>query len=251
MYQLDEQYLAQYGGQQTVCGCCQQPWTLPTSAAGHAGAASMNASVPSASSVIPLATAVGPPAGGHSAGPVLAYALPQGYRGPVLREDGVFTAPDGAQFPPICVKCGRPSDGIPLRKTLYWHPGWVYITILAAVWVYILLALVTRKKGTITLGLCAKHRIARRNYIYFGFGVSVLGVGLIVYYLMSPFDAFRGAIAFGILSIVVGLIIAALTARTLSPTKIDGGYLWLTGAGKPFRDAFRAHMQATQPFYPH
>jgi hypothetical protein len=227
-YQLDYNYLTQYGGQATVCGQCQHPMTLPT----LAQAGMMPAAAP---------TAYPPPAGGQwqAAQPavgVLGYAGPQrGTSSGVFRDGNLLVVADGSELPAACVKCGQPAHAQPFRRTFYWHQPAIYLTIFAGVLVYVIVALCVRKSATIRFSMCDGHRASRRNGMIAGAVLALFGVFLFFAYGMDAFYDFRGGlIPFGILSFIVGLIVAALSSRSLSPQKIENRYIAFTGVSKRF-----------------
>src|SRR5687767_13019351 len=144
-FQLTPEYLAQYGGQATVCTRCGRPFALPL-ASGGAPASQIAQRHPA------LQPGWGqPPAGGAS--PVIPYAAPlygqTGSAEAAWRQGDLLVVRKGARLPHACVKCGLPGDGRPLRRTYYWHEPWVYITILAGLLVYVIIALVLRQSGQI------------------------------------------------------------------------------------------------------
>ena len=218
-YQLTAEYLAQYGGQVTSCTGCQQTFTLPTSAA----------------------------LGGAPGGPppvppqVLAYSspqiAPQQMFGGVWREGKVLVATNGAALPPCCVKCNEPVSETMKRKTYYWHPPFVYVGLLAGLLPYAILALVLRKKGTIQFGLCPRHKSRRLWNVLGGVGALILAIVLFVIAGQTDSSTSAALVPVGILLLLVGIIWAALAARTLSPTKIDDRTLWLRGAGPKLLDS--------------
>lgn len=217
-YQLDSAYLAQYGGQTTACTRCQQPMVLPTAeaaavyAAGSAGVA----------------------------GSVLPYASPATSvtSSAVASEGKLVVVADGTTLPPSCVKCGAPATGQPFKRTYYWHPPAYYLLILAGLLIYVIVALVVRKKATVAHFLCDAHRAKRRNAMAVGWIISLIGVAMIFAYAARIYRDFDGLIPFGIVALVAGLIVAAVSARMLSPQRIDQGYVWLNGSGKAFRGQF-------------
>ena len=218
-FQLTPEYLAQYGGQATRCSQCGQPFVLPAAP----GAAPAWGQPP-----------MGQPAMGHSM-PVIPYAAPAyGQVGPMAAawsQGDVLVVRKGARLPHACVKCGGPGDGRPLRRTYYWHEPWIYVTILAGLLVYVVIALIIRQSGQIEFALCSEHRARRRNGIIIGLLGFFGGIALFVAAGMTdePY-----LVPLGILVLLAGTIVGLIMARVLSPKRIDAQFLWLRGAGPGF-----------------
>lgn len=218
-YTLDPSYLAQYGGQSTTCSRCQQPFVLP-----QAGQ-------------IPMAQPAyaAPP---YGASPMLGYATPQGHAQPgygVWRDGRLVVAANGVQLPHACVKCGQPGSGSQFRRTYYWHSPWIYLTILAGLLIYVIVALCVRGKGTVMVSLCAEHRSARARNLTVGWLVFLSSIvmwfaaGMVRDRDLPPFLVLGGFVAF-----FVGILMIAFSSRILTPSRIADGHLWLKGAGEGF-----------------
>ena len=65
------------------------------------------------------------------------------------------------EFPDRCVICNCPAEGFRLKRTAYWHPGWVYLLILISIVIYAVVALIVRKSVRLEYGLCPKHKARR------------------------------------------------------------------------------------------
>jgi hypothetical protein len=225
-YQLDDAYVARYGGQETVCTACLEPMVVPRTFAAQGGPPPLRSE-------------------GHSAGKqVLSYATP--YAGPqpavagmpVWRDKGAFVTVDKTSLPDVCVKCGAHGRGRRYRRTYYWHEPLVYLTILAGLLLYIILAMVVRKKATVEFSLCETHAAKRRNGILGGWAVVGLGILMFVGAGAGVIDEPAALVVLGIVCVFGGLIAASMAARTLYPQKIQKPYVWLRGSGKPFREMF-------------
>ena len=232
-FHLTPEYLAQYGGQTTTCTRCQRQFALPT------------------------AEAAAQWAGGQPAmqqGPatqMLQYAAPEyGQGGPstaVWSEGNLVVARKGAQLPYLCVKCGAPAEGKLLRRKYYWHLPIIYLTILAGLLIYVIVALCVRESGTVEIGLCRVHRNRRRVGIAVGLGGLFAGIGL---FIAAAILEEGYLVPLGILVLLVGSIAGLLMARVLSPTKIDTQFLWLRGAGPAFLQTLPPVYGQGQPGFP-
>src|SRR5690349_16062585 len=63
----------------------------------------------------------------------------------------------GATLPDRCVHCNEPANGRRLKRTLYWHHPLIYLVVLAGVLVYVIVALVVRKRAVVMIGMCDRH----------------------------------------------------------------------------------------------
>jgi hypothetical protein len=161
-----------------------------------------------------------------------------GAQGQAWRQgDTIVVAREGAALPDRCVKCNAPTSFKMLRK-MYWHPVWVYFLILVSVWIYIILALIMRKKAQVHVGVCDEHQRQRKNAIMMGWlgglaGFASCGVGIgLDNDALSPILALVGGAAF-----LVFLIIGLVRARLCHPAKMDDHYVHVK-VGKPFLDSF-------------
>jgi hypothetical protein len=85
---------------------------------------------------------------------------------------------NGYSTPPVCIKCGAPSDGRPIKRNLYWHEGWVYALIVLGLLIYALVAICIRKTGTVYVFVCPEHRKSQAMKILTGW-LTCLGLSWI------------------------------------------------------------------------
>lgn len=146
------------------------------------------------------------------------------------QENGqVVILKDGGELPDRCVVCNKPTD-YKLRKTFSWHNPGLYLLVLAGWLIYVIVAAVVRKTGTVNLGLCDEHRVRRKN------GLVVLWVGLAAGLLMVLVGATNDspvAMLVGLAALTGSLIAGGIMSRVASPTKIDVDHVRLK-AGAPF-----------------
>ena len=140
-----------------------------------------------------------------------------------------------AVLPPRCVKCNARTEGWPIKRKLYWHPPAVYLALLLNVIVYIIVAVVTRKRGVAVVSICQLHRSARRNVIIIswllalgGFAAGVTGI-----VQQSAWIGGIGGVAF-----LGGLIFGLVRGRLIVARKISKEHMWLGGCGGEFLAGF-------------
>lgn len=163
--------------------------------------------------------------------------------GRVWRQGDRLIVDKGSVLPDRCVRCNAPADGYKLKKTLYWHPPWVYITIFAGLLIFVVAALLTRKQGDLHLGLCPKHRSLRRNLLIAA-GVSPL---LFIGTCFGGAEINSGALMLsGMLLTILAPLVLVVVATVARPTKIDDHFIHLK-VGRPFLESYDATNDAPHP----
>lgn len=130
-----------------------------------------------------------------------------------------------ASLPRYCLRCGRPAS-----TTVKWHFSWhqpiIYLTLLANVIVYLVVALLVRKRARVELPLCDDHVQQRRVWLTLGSIAFLLGIALTIWTFYG--DDLTGAGCWLSLALVVGgLGTLAVASTPVSPRKIDDRFVWL------------------------
>lgn len=178
------------------------------------------------------------------------YATPNLYApmSEVGRLGSQIVMPIGGTLPPRCVKCNAPAAaGRGWRKTLYWHPSAYYLLVVIGVLLYVIVAVIVRKKVTVEAGLCDLHAKKRRKRILIGWLLFLASIGAFAaswYYGLvmnnhGPIDAGVSALA-GVVLILAAVIWSFAATRILYPRYIDNRIARLGGAGKLFLDSLPA-----------
>ena len=141
-------------------------------------------------------------------------------------EKFVFFKP-GTNFPDRCFKCNGSTDGYTLKRTLYWHSAWVYLTLLLGPLLYILVGMIIRRKAVIQLPLCPEHRRSRKRMLLSSFALAVLGFVVV----FTPFNLF------GVWLLIGGIVLSFTGARAVYWCKIDKESVRIGGAKAPFLDS--------------
>ena len=136
-----------------------------------------------------------------------------------------------ATLPERCVKCNAPAAGGRMKLKLSWHHPALYLTILLGVLIYLILAAISSKRGTVLASLCAAHRGERKRAILISWALAVLGlIGIMVAIVKES-----GGLGFaGGIAIFAALIYAILTTRVLTVKKINKEHAWMTGCCPEF-----------------
>jgi hypothetical protein len=151
--------------------------------------------------------------------------------------------PREATLPGMCIKCGEPTDRPLKKQRVYWYTPWVLLALLIHFWVFIILALIVRRKGVVFRALCEKHERRRRRAIAIAWTLCLSGVGLIAYgiYLSSTRrqnDLMAGCMMAAVVLLLAGLIVGIRGARALQVKYIDKNVIWL----KKLPLQFYAHL---------
>lgn len=148
------------------------------------------------------------------------------------RREGEFVfVPKGGDLPPRCIRCNAPARRPVKARTLMWHAPALYLLILVGLLLYAIVALIVRKRVTVSPGLCASHAAQRTRERLVGVGVS-LGSLIGVFAALSS-DAGATAPALGVLGLVA-LVVTAIRTRLIYPKRIDDRGATLAGFGAPF-----------------
>jgi len=140
-----------------------------------------------------------------------------------------------AALPDRCVKCNTSEGVTRVKRKLYWHHPAIYLLLLLPfrVILYLIVALMVRKKATVYAGLCARHRRRRITIILICWAFMLISVAGIVYGIATS----SGNAAIWITAVVLllgAIFAAAFGARVIYPTKIDAQYTRVRGVCKEY-----------------
>jgi hypothetical protein len=162
---------------------------------------------------------------------------------PVQRVGRELVVYRGGTLPPYCVKCGLAVRQHPVQRKFYWHSPLLYLTILAGVLIYAIVAVIVRKRFDLGVPLCESHFRQRRIWLT---GAAAL--------MLGAFPALIAGIAShypvtGILACVVallgGAIVWSLVAPILRPTTITDDMAVFRGAHESFFGRLRLDVADT------
>ncbi len=144
--------------------------------------------------------------------------------------------PQGAALPTnICIKCGAPANGKPLKKNYYWHSQWIYILILSPL-IYIIVAMIVRKQQLLYLPLCDEHRARRKRMILIGWGLIAGGIAALFAIPALGDNGAGVAILLMFALVIAGIVVIISGANLIRPTFIDASYGSYSGASRAFLD---------------
>jgi hypothetical protein len=176
------------------------------------------------------------------------YAAPQSDLGPppgagavpgenVWRDGPLLVFRKGARLVDRCVKCNEPGDGRMLRRLLYWHPWWVYLTLLVCTpWLYIIVALIARHTASIDIGLCSRHRARRRLTILTAWSI-VIGSIVVVFMTIDSRSRVAPWLSIGaFVALLSAAICGAVASRMIAAKRIDPFFAWVGGVCPEYLD---------------
>jgi hypothetical protein len=164
-----------------------------------------------------------PPLPPRAAYPTLDYrAQPS-----LFRDGNQVVAVDGTTLPALCIKCGSKDDLHQQRCRMYWHEPWLYVLIIISLPVYAIVALIVRKRATVHVFVCRRHRNSRRTGLAIGILAMVLSV---VGFAVGVAKGFSDLAIFSGLVFIVGVILIAIYQQIVRPGRIIPPYVWIKGA---------------------
>jgi hypothetical protein len=151
--------------------------------------------------------------------------------GAFRREGPYLVTGSEVTLPPRCVKCNAPVDGALKRKRYYWHHPLIFGLIVLNLLLYAIVAIIVRKRATVTFGLCDVHRRKRAGAILGG----VLGIFAAIAIMVVGIGQQQPLLALvGIAGIVASIVVASVLGRALLPTRIDKVSAQFKGCGEAF-----------------
>lgn len=155
--------------------------------------------------------------------------------GGIWRDGRILVLTPGSALPPRCVKCNAPAVQPQKNRTVYWHQPWIYLLILANVLIYLIVALIVRKKAVVAPGLCPAHR--RRHWTGLAVGWSSLPLFFVLAIVSAATDECLWMIL-GLVAFLAALVTGIILSRIVLADRIDGDFVRLKGCGQAFLDSF-------------
>jgi uncharacterized membrane protein len=154
------------------------------------------------------------------------------------RDGKVVVLRAGHDFPARCICCNAPATPPRKGRSLSWHSPWLFLLLLLNILVYLVVALLARRRVKLHPALCTVHAAARRRGLWTGVGILLLGL-LVLFsgtaaYGNDPYGLSGPLVLGGSLLLLVALWIASRVPASLSAARIDRREVRVRGAGEPF-----------------
>lgn len=144
-------------------------------------------------------------------------------------------APLNSTLPRRCVKCNEPTGDSQIKRTLYWHHPGIYLSLLVSILLYVIIAVIFRKKAVINLSMCSTHRASRRKVILTSWLLVFLGVAAFVFGLIH--ESVWGMVLGGVL-FIGAIVYGVVRGRMVYATKITKESVWIGGCKPEFLAQF-------------
>ncbi len=149
------------------------------------------------------------------------------------REGKVLVMRQGTHIPLRCIKCNKKVPFRGKERTVYWHHPGLYLLILLQFLIYLIAALIVRKKASIDPSLCATHTQRRSVAIWSAW--SMVGLSIIGFVaLASRTDDAGGLFVIPVTLLLVAIFVAIFGTRLLSAKRINDDEVRLNGCGEEF-----------------
>jgi hypothetical protein len=121
-------------------------------------------------------------------------------------------------LPSMCVRCGAAADGKPVKKWFAWHNPFLYVLLISPV-IYVIVALIVRKRMKISVPLCAQHAQRRSLAVTLAWVLPLIGIADA--FVLPRFSVDSGLVTtITFILILAGLVIWAVVANPIKPTFI-------------------------------
>jgi hypothetical protein len=161
-------------------------------------------------------------------------------------------------LPPVCALTGVPTEDVK-TKQFWWMPSWVYVTLIAGLLPYVIIALLVRKSMTVQLPLIRgkhAHWLVRQLFALFG----LLGT-LVLFFVGVVLStdtrnggqnetlgiALMAGGGIGFLVVLFGAVVFNATA--IRPVEITDSHITLTGVHEEFARALEEERERDEEEY--
>ncbi len=142
-------------------------------------------------------------------------------------------------LPDRCLKTNKTENLRFKRITLRWHNPLLYLTILAGLLVYVIVAVICTKKAKIEVPV--SRRILTRNLICVLVtwvctlsSIFFIGYGIVLSGSSSNPDNIGSMFLFAVLLLITAAIVYAIGGRIITAMKIDDYYVWIKGVNRDY-----------------
>lgn len=145
-------------------------------------------------------------------------------------------------LPPVCARCGEPATGTRSHDFL-WHQPIIFFALICCFPLYVVLALVNRKRMNVALPVCDRHRgmwVRRQVALVAGVVSMFAGVSFGAAFgqeidRVLNFDSTAPIAVFG--GVLAGVFLIAIAGLgSIRPTRISAESITLAGVSPVFAD---------------
>ena len=138
-----------------------------------------------------------------------------------------------SELPHRCVKCNDEAAS-PLRKrSLIWHhPGW-YVLLLLNFIIYLIAALIVRKRAKIEFGMCTQHIKRRQIVLAAAWGILCISVALGFWAANSEGDS-PGTVVVAVIALLAAVLVGMFGFRMPYAKRITVDEIRVGGCGEAF-----------------
>jgi hypothetical protein len=162
---------------------------------------------------------------------------------PVQREGRDLIVWRGGTLPPYCVKCGMAAHQQPVQRKFYWHSPLLYLTILASLLIYAIIALIVRKRFDLGVPLCESHFRQRRIWMSVAAALMLMAFPALI--LGITYDYPIAGILVCLATLLGGAILWSAVAPILRPRRITDEMAVFRGAHESFFGRLRLDVADT------
>lgn len=149
----------------------------------------------------------------------------------------------GGTLPPYCVKCGLVTHQQPVQRKFYWHSPLLYLTILASILIYAIIALIVRKRFDLAVPLCDSHFRLRRIWMSVAAALMLFAFPALV--LGMTYDYPLAGLSLCLVSLLGGAVLWTQVAPILRPRRITDEMAVFRGAHASFFGRLRLDVAET------
>ncbi|MEO1295939.1 MAG: hypothetical protein AAFW75_09065 [Cyanobacteria bacterium J06636_16] len=153
----------------------------------------------------------------------------------IWRSGNLLVMQRDAELPDRCIKTNQPANGRRFKATLYWHHPAIYFVLLINLIVYLVVAIIVRKKATVYFGVTEETLRKRRRTILWSCSVGLAGIVLFFAAFSLQSESVMGTLVFLGFSLILGGLIGGIIKATLvRVARMEDEYIWLRGVNKDY-----------------
>lgn len=146
----------------------------------------------------------------------------------VWRTGNLLVMQKGMSLPNRCLLCNQPAS-VQLPRKMYWHHAGLYLLLfLGGPVLYMIAALVARKKADVVVPLCTPHAEKRKKLVVTASLMALSGLALTLgSCAIGEGNVFGVMILAGFALLIIGGLVSIVASNMIVPKKIDDYYVWI------------------------